>query len=274
MVISRLTGEFFNSVANRIGFLAALLVAAGCSDVRASQSVSLAWDPSPDISVAGYMVRYGDASGVYTSSLDVGKSTSTVIPGPLDGATYYIVVTAYNSTATESSPSNEVTHNSSAAGVQSVTLAWNANSDASVVGYILHYGNASGVYTNSIDAANSTSVAVPGLQPGASYYLVVTAYNSARQESVHSNEVAYQAPDVIQNTGPSLQMTMGSQPADPVLFRFLGLPNQTYEIQATEDFNTWSTIWYTLPLAASQLLEYADTNTTESGRRFYRLVTH
>jgi hypothetical protein len=191
MVISKRIGELFNSVANRIGFLAAFLVAAGCSGVWASESVSLGWDQSTDTNVAGYMVHYGDASGAYTSS---------------------------------------------------------------------------------IDATDSTGAAVPGLQPGVSYYFVVASYNSAGLESVPSNEVAYEVPIVFPVTGPSLQMEMGNRPGDPALFRFLGSANQTYEIQATEDFQTWSTISHILPLAASQLVEYADTNSTGSGRRFYRLV--
>ena len=93
-------------------------------------------------------------------------------------------------------------------------------------------------------------------------------------ESALSTEISYQVPVRFHITAPSLRMTRGTQTDDPVQFRFLGSPNQTYELQATEDLQTWTTIWYSLPLTTSQLLEFADQDKAPSGRRFYRLVVH
>ena len=172
----------------------------------------------------------------------------------------------------ESSHSNEVSQKTPASAVQNVTLAWNASADTGVAGYLLRYGNASGVYASSIDVANNTSASVPGLQRGATYYIVVTAYNAAGQESAPSNEVVYQVPGTPRITGPSLEVTPGTRRGDPVRFQFIGSPNQTYEVQATEDFETWTTIWHSAPVDSSQLLEFADTDTVASGMRFYRLL--
>ena len=74
----------------------------------ASQSVSLAWDSSPDTNVTGYVLYSGNVSGKYTSRLDVGTNTTTTATGLAEGSTYYFVVTAYNAVGLESGPSNEV----------------------------------------------------------------------------------------------------------------------------------------------------------------------
>ncbi len=79
-------------------------------------------------------------------------------------------------------------------GVQSVTLAWDANTESDLAGYIVHYGNSSGSYTNAIDVGNVTLMSVSNLVEGATYYFVVTAYNTSGLESDPSNEVSYRIP--------------------------------------------------------------------------------
>ncbi|MCP5524409.1 MAG: fibronectin type III domain-containing protein [Verrucomicrobiales bacterium] len=77
---------------------------------------------------------------------------------------------------------------------EQVTLAWDANTEVDLAGYHLHYGPASGQYDFSQDVGNTTSVTVSNLTAGATYYFVVTAYNTAEAESGPSNEVAYTVP--------------------------------------------------------------------------------
>jgi fibronectin type 3 domain-containing protein len=72
-------------------------------------------------------------------------------------------------------------------------LAWNASTDPTTTGYKVYYGNQSGKYSTSVDAGNKTTFTVTNLQVGPSYYFAVTAYNSAGQQSVFSNEVMYNA---------------------------------------------------------------------------------
>jgi hypothetical protein len=80
------------------------------SSAFALQSVTLAWDPSPDPSVTGYNVYYGAATHTYTNKINAGNATSVVVSNLVEGATYYFVVTAYNASGLESDPSNEVTY--------------------------------------------------------------------------------------------------------------------------------------------------------------------
>jgi hypothetical protein len=79
--------------------------------------VTLAWDPSPDASVAGYTVRYGTNSAMRygTNSGDYsdfvlafGGDTTATVPGLIGGATYYFAVSAFTLTGLESDPSEEI----------------------------------------------------------------------------------------------------------------------------------------------------------------------
>jgi hypothetical protein len=81
------------------------------------------------------------------------------------------------------------------------TLIWDApssNTDGSpatdVAGYKIYYGTTSGTYTASIDVGNATSIPLATLAaavPAAGiYYIAVTAYDTAGNESVYSNEIS------------------------------------------------------------------------------------
>jgi hypothetical protein len=80
----------------------------------------------------------------------------------------------------------------SSAVAASISVAWDPNPEPDIVGYQLHYGVASGIYTQTIDVGNSTSATISDLVPGITYYLVVTAWNSNSLESPASNEVTFE----------------------------------------------------------------------------------
>ncbi len=83
---------------------------------QATQSVGLAWDPSPDSDIATYRVYYGLSSGDRSSVIQVGNVTSATVPNLADGSTYFFVVTAVNTAALESEPSNEISYTTSGPG--------------------------------------------------------------------------------------------------------------------------------------------------------------
>ena len=73
-------------------------------------SVTLEWDP-PDGSpsdLAGYKIYYGNSSGNYTNSIDVGNVTTYTVTGLTEGLTYYFAATAYDIYENESDYSNEI----------------------------------------------------------------------------------------------------------------------------------------------------------------------
>jgi fibronectin type 3 domain-containing protein len=75
-----------------------------------------------------------------------------------------------------------------------VTLGWNANTESDLAGYKLHYGLASGDYAQTVDVGKQTQYTLGELSEGATYYLALTAYNTAGLESDYSNEVTYTRP--------------------------------------------------------------------------------
>lgn len=75
-----------------------------------SADVKLAWDPNKEPDVAGYEIHYGNASGDYLSSVDVGNVTTCTIPGLTEGETHYFAAKAYNAAGLESGFSNEITY--------------------------------------------------------------------------------------------------------------------------------------------------------------------
>lgn len=70
-----------------------------------------------------------------------------------------------------------------------ITLAWNALIDATLGGYRMYVGTASGAYTTQVDVGNVTTCTVTGLQGGTLYYFAVSALNQVG-ESGFSNEVS------------------------------------------------------------------------------------
>jgi hypothetical protein len=72
-------------------------------------------------------------------------------------------------------------------------LAWDANSESNLAGYIVYYGTSSGIYTQSINVGNTVSATVEGLTVGETYYFTVVAYDTAGLQSAPSNQAVYTA---------------------------------------------------------------------------------
>ena len=75
----------------------------------------MAWDPpatntdgSPLTDLGGYKLYYGTSPGIYDHSIDVGNVTIYALTGLRQGQTYYLAVTAYNTSRNEGDYSNEV----------------------------------------------------------------------------------------------------------------------------------------------------------------------
>ena len=76
-------------------------------DIFAAQ-IRVAWDPNTEPDLAGYTVYYGTVSGTYEEPIDVGNVTAYTLTGLILGQTYYISVTAHDTSNNESGYSNEV----------------------------------------------------------------------------------------------------------------------------------------------------------------------
>ena len=77
------------------------------------------------------------------------------------------------------------------------------NASDGTVGYVLHYGTSSHVYTKSIDVGSPAPVGgriyanASQLVPEQTYFFTVTAYNAKAAESAYSNEVACTTPSEV-----------------------------------------------------------------------------
>lgn len=78
----------------------------------------------------------------------------------------------------------------SAASAGTLTIAWDAETDPSVLGYKVLYGTSSGNYTASVDCGLVTTCLLSSLAEGQQYFLVAEAYNSAGLYSPPSLEVS------------------------------------------------------------------------------------
>ena len=145
----------------------------------------------------------------------------------------------------------------------SVTLGWNPSTDPLVAGYNLYYGGASGNYTNKVTIGKATTAVTSGLLVGVTYYFSATTYNAAGMESLFSGEVSYTVPT------PSQGVQIRAMPARQFALTVTGTVGHTYDIQATQDFKTWTVIG-TVTMDASGTLTFTDTNAASFTRRFYR----
>jgi hypothetical protein len=146
-------------------------------------------------------------------------------------------------------------------GSYSVTLAWQPSPSTNVTGYHVYYGTASGIYTNSVLVGNVTTNMVTGLASGSTYYFAITAVVAGGQESPFSNEISF-VPGV-----PTVRIRAAS--AKQFVLTVSGLIGHTYQVLATQDLKTWTTIGTVTPGAGGSL-DFTDTNAASFLRRFYR----
>jgi hypothetical protein len=71
-----------------------------------------------------------------------------------------------------------------------ITLAWNANPEPGIAGYILYYGTTPGAYSASINVGNKTSYVFTEPQEGRVYYFALQAFNVAGVGGPLSTEIS------------------------------------------------------------------------------------
>ena len=146
----------------------------------------------------------------------------------------------------------------------SVTLAWSANPSITIAGYRLYYGGESRTYTNMLDTGSSTSVTVPNLAVGATYFFAVTAYDITGLESPFSDEISY--------TVPSLAI-LGAQAVSPgqVVLSGNGPAGYGYEIQLSGDLQNWTAIGNVIMDPTGQF-QFTDSGAATNQLGYYRLL--
>ena len=125
------------------------------------------------------------ASGSGSRTLTTGVNTAGLTAGTYNG-------TLTVSAAGISSKTVSVTLTVNAPATSSTTLTWNANTENDLAGYKIYRATTSGGYGALIATVpgNVTTYIAAGLQVGKTYFFVITAYDSAVNESVRSKEVS------------------------------------------------------------------------------------
>ncbi len=84
-----------------------------------------------------------------------------------------------------------------------VEISWDANQEPDLAGYKVYYGQETGKYVANVDAKLALKYVFSNLTEGQTYFFVVTAYDTAGNESVYSVEVSTEVP-VSDKTAPTL----------------------------------------------------------------------
>lgn len=149
-----------------------------------------------------------------------------------------------------------------------VTLAWNPSPSGGVSGYRVYLGVSSGDYADSTDVGNTTSITIPDLAAGVSYFFAITAYDQDGQESGFSNEVVF-TPTVA--SAPVLaSLQLGANPAGGMLLTVTGPAGRTYDLLASTDLQEWVVIGVA-SLGTGGDLNFVDPEAANYPSRFYRL---
>ncbi len=153
------------SLLKRQGILAILAFAAAIAPGQAASSVTLAWDPNPEPDIAGYMLYYGTASGIYTQTNDVGNAATYTVSNLTPGVTYFFAVTAYDTNRVESDFSNEISYTvpgSNSPPAISIILNQTVNEDRPIAVPFTVSDVETPAYALTVTASSSNPALVPG----------------------------------------------------------------------------------------------------------------
>ena len=154
------------------------------------------------------------------------------------------------------------------AAAANVTLSWNASPDADATGYAVHYGTVSGSYPHKVVVGLTTSVTISNLCAGVTYYFAATTlYGASGEESAFSSEASFVTPGC-------LSMSRRASCSSPTQLNFPVEPGHWYEVQATTNFQSWTTIQQTGIATSNNWVHIADTQAGNFAARYYRLVLH
>ena len=109
-----------------------------------------------------------------------------------------------------------------------INLAWDANPQPAVAGYIVYVGNTSGSYTEQYDVGNQTSFEYTRVTGGRPYFFAVAAYTPGLEVGPRSEEIFFLGGNVTAGTPATISAARTSQSAGtsstsgPALCTFAG----------------------------------------------------
>jgi len=150
---------------------------------------------------------------------------------------------------------------------RAVTLAWNHSAGTSVAGYYVYAWEDGADTPMRVDAGLNNFAVVGGLKEGLRYVFEVTAYNILRLESQPTEGLPYDVP-------VPLELLSRAGETGVLKLRFPAAPGRWYQLQASTDLVSWSTIWQTGVANSYSWTEYQDPRAQDYPVRFYRLQVY
>jgi len=219
-----------------------------------TSSVTSSFEGNGSISPSGTVVLFRGSNQTYTISADAGHYiTDVLVDGISVGAvsTYtfenltgaHTIRAVFGIDTPGGTPGDDD-------GATMVSLQWNANSESDLAGYILYYRTGasgapydgtglaqgeSGIQIRVDDLSDPSQPEYPlsGFEPGEAYYLTITAYDQAGNESGYSNEVRYGPPTEATRFSINATCTPNGSISPPGVS--LTSPGTALEVQITPD---------------------------------------
>ena len=178
-------------------------------------------------------------------------------------------------------------------------LTWEPSLDSAVTGYYVKYGEVAQATTRVLDVGNRHSLILSNLAANSTNFIYVTAHDATGAESDPSEVMLYcPIPEAAAAAAPTTSPNGGETPDAPaitpasatpgsvirstaltlsvrqaaVAVRFPVAAGIRYDVQASTDLETWTTVGVAEPEVAG-ISEYVDANAVQAGQRFYRVVT-
>lgn len=149
--------------------------------------------------------------------------------------------------------------------LRSVTLGWDPNSSSSISGYNVYALEENTLLPTKTNVGLNTRATIGGLKEGLKYQFTVTAYNQLGLESLPSPPLLHSVPvplELVRPTGTRKNFRL----------RFPVSPGRQYQLQASSDLKTWTTIWQTSSLLLYTQADYEDLRSGNLKAQFYRLI--
>jgi PKD repeat protein len=246
---------------------------------------TLAWDPSTDPKVTGYMLYYGQASGSYTTAVDVGNVTTYTVFNLTEGRTYYYAVKARDAAGIESAFSNQVSGTipfpppvsnfnvNATTGVAPATVTFTSTATGQITSYSWSFGdgtsstatNPSHTYAAAGTYSVSLTVAGPGGTNTATKTNLIRVSAAAPVAGFTASTASGSAPLTIQFTSTSTGtissyawnfgngITSAAQTPPAVTYTTAGSYPATLTVTGPGGTNTkTATITVTAPIATNQ----------------------
>ena len=191
-------------------------------------------------------VWWGDSSGPYHPQQN---------PGGLgDSVNAYVDITPFLAEPDTAAPPIPV-QNLAVAGTGNdfISLTWATSPLGDLAGYKVYYDTDSTgfPFADTIDVGNATSVMLSNLEPGLTYYIAVTCYDTDGNESWYSNEVSAAPAALVVEESPGIPASFALHPAYPNPFN----PSTTLRYDLPEQAHARLVVYDLLGRKVKTLLE-------------------